>query len=413
MLVNTILADTLSALIGLSSVAFYIAAFFYPEVHRRSDIAWSGLGAFYALILWLCAGQMTLAVLAGQIAVVALVCGLGWQTLTIRRQKTPVYQQTPVVITPEVVGNWAKNKVNELRIAPAEPVPLKLEKRSFSEFSEERLGQRIDPRRRPAYEYEFVEDGILEASELEALAEPQLSLDLTAEETLDVGVEDSAPPSAIAQIISVESESIEVKEPQPDQAIDETVQADAIEVGSSQPKSLAEEKAKDEDARESEEFTAELEASKTEPDELEANKPEASEPEASEPEASEPTEVDRDDWDDELFEEVSTVSEASTQAAKPSQPKPVELKKKPGLLATPLILIGWIKDITASFTKPKPSKPVIEIPRREPSPAAASPRIESTPAAESPRAEEAIGQIDSHDEANDENDSWEESNWDD
>ena len=390
MLANTILADTLSALIGFSSVAFYIAAFFYPEVHRRSDIAWSGLGMFYALMLWLCAGQMTLAILLGQIAVVALVCGLGWQTLAIRREKTPVYQQTPVVVTPEVMGNWAKNKVNELRIAPAEPVPLKLEKRSFSEFSEDRLGQRIDPRRRPAYEYEFVEDGILEGSELEAIDEPQLSLDLTAEETPDANVEDSAPPSAIAQIISVESEAIKARESQLDQFIDKIAEADAIEVDSRKPESFAEKETEHKNTPGSEAIAAELEDSKTEP-----------------------TEIDRDDWDDDLFDEVSTAVKAPTREAKPYQAGPVELKKKPRLLAAPLILIGWIKDLTASFTKPKPSKPVIEIPRREPSPTVDSTRLAPTPASGSLQTEQTAEQIDSNDEADDKNDSWEESNWDD
>ena len=105
-----------------------MAAFFYPEVHRRSDIVWSGLGLLYAATLWFGSGQMTGIVLLGQMIAIALVLALGWQTLSIRREKTPVYQQTPVVITPEVVGNWAKNQINQLRIAPPDPVPVKLEK---------------------------------------------------------------------------------------------------------------------------------------------------------------------------------------------------------------------------------------------------------------------------------------------
>ncbi len=402
MLANTILADTLSALIGLSSVAFYIAAFFYPEVHRRSDVVWSGLGMFYALILWLCAGQMTLAALLGQVAVVALVLGLGWQTLTIRRQKTPVYQQTPVVITPEVVGNWAKNKVNALRIAPADPVPLKLEKRSLSEFPEDRLGQRIDPRRRPAYEYEFVEDGILESSELEALIDPQLTLDLTAEEVPDVKAEYSAPPSAIAEIISVESEAIETSSEPPEQS--ETSEADievldVIKEASSEPAA---------DSLETfEEIKAELKPAELKPADLDPTELDPAELDST------ATKETDSDWDDDIFDEAPvdvaesdpTVQISTAQSVQPKPPNNlVESKKKPNLLAIPLILVGWIKDLASSFTKPKPSKPVIEIPRREPTAKATEPPSEPATAANPP-----LAPPDNNDEFNDR----EESNWDD
>ena len=73
-----------------------MAAFFFPEVHRKSDFAWSGVGLFYALILWVCAGRITGAVLLGQIASVALLGWFAWQTLTLRRELTPVAGQTPI-----------------------------------------------------------------------------------------------------------------------------------------------------------------------------------------------------------------------------------------------------------------------------------------------------------------------------
>jgi hypothetical protein len=270
------LANILAVLLGLASVTFYMAAFFYPEVHRRADPVWSGLGLFYALILWFCAGQMTVAVLLSQLVVVALLIGLGWQTLSVRREKTPVYQQTPVVITPEIVGDWAKNKLNQLRIAPAAPVPIRLEKRTFSEFSSDRL----DPRRRPVYDYEFVEDGLAEDGLTEdGLTEEAIAAD---NDAIAANPENVAPPAAIAEILSVE-----IPEP-------------------------------------------------------------VEEPEAPEPEASEPA-IDEPD------------SEKPTQSTQPPAGRP-----KPHLLAMPLVLVGWIKDVVSSFTKPKPSKPVIDIPRREP-----------------------------------------------
>ncbi|MEO1402044.1 MAG: Ycf66 family protein [Cyanobacteria bacterium J06635_1] len=93
------LANLLAIVVGLGSFTFYMAAFFVPEVHRKSDFLWSGIGLFYALVLWFCAGQMTGAVLLGQTAAVSLVLWLGWQTLLMRRTTTPSAQQTPVRIS--------------------------------------------------------------------------------------------------------------------------------------------------------------------------------------------------------------------------------------------------------------------------------------------------------------------------
>lgn len=86
----------LALLVGSGSVGLYLAAFLFPEVHRRFDLIWSGVGCFYALVLWVCAGRITGAVLLGQVASVALLGWLGWQTLSLRRAQTPVFLQTQV-----------------------------------------------------------------------------------------------------------------------------------------------------------------------------------------------------------------------------------------------------------------------------------------------------------------------------
>jgi hypothetical protein len=79
-----------------------MAAFFFPEIHRKNDFVWSGVGLFYALILWVCAGRITGGLLLGQIAGVAM---LGWavtETLQLRRQLTPAKEKTAVPSTEEV-----------------------------------------------------------------------------------------------------------------------------------------------------------------------------------------------------------------------------------------------------------------------------------------------------------------------
>lgn len=90
------LAYVLALVVGLGSFAIYMAAFVFPEVHRKEDFAWSGVGLFYALVLWVCAGRITGGVLLGQLASVALLGWFGWQTLTLRRELIPPEQQTPV-----------------------------------------------------------------------------------------------------------------------------------------------------------------------------------------------------------------------------------------------------------------------------------------------------------------------------
>lgn len=106
------LAYVLALAVGLGSFALYMAAFFFPEVHRKNDFIWSGVGLFYALVLWVCAGRITGGLLLGQVASVAL---LGWsisQTLQLRRQITPAQQQTDLP-SAEAVTNTVQAQVEK------------------------------------------------------------------------------------------------------------------------------------------------------------------------------------------------------------------------------------------------------------------------------------------------------------
>lgn len=90
------LVHILAIAVGLGSVLLYLAAFFFPEVHRKHDFFWSGVGCFYALVLWADAGQITSTELVGHVASISLVAWFGCQTLSLRRKRTPRDLQTPL-----------------------------------------------------------------------------------------------------------------------------------------------------------------------------------------------------------------------------------------------------------------------------------------------------------------------------
>jgi len=363
-------AHVLAVLLGSGSLGFYLAAFLYPEVHRRSDFLWAGLGLLYAAVLWFSAGQMTGLVLLGQVVAVALLLGLGWQTLTVRREKTPVYQQTPIVLTPEVVGGWAKSKLNELRIAPDESVrSVRLERRAIEGPAV--LSARLDPRRRPAYDYEFVEDGVelAEAQQGELFSTAFAGETAALSEDLDGAVAEiayAAPPAAEAEVVAVEEPVIEeavaeenvVEEAVAEENVVEEVVAEADVAEEAVSEEIIPEDAVLEDAV------------------LEDAIAEAIEPETVRPEGRESQPAEWIDAEETLAEnpDDAAIDDAAIDAqwiepvsAAASKPKPLStpVDKKPSLLAMPVILVGWVKDVVVSMTKPKPSKPMIEIPRRE------------------------------------------------
>lgn len=79
----------LALAVGFGSLGLYATTFALPEVSRKNDLIWSGVGLFYALVLWVCAGRITGGVLLGQLASVSLIGWLGWQTMELRWNATP------------------------------------------------------------------------------------------------------------------------------------------------------------------------------------------------------------------------------------------------------------------------------------------------------------------------------------
>ena len=75
----------LAIAVGLSSLVLFSTAFIMSDIHRQDDFFWSGVGLFYALVLWFCATRLTGGVLLGQAAAVALVVSNNWQTIKLRK----------------------------------------------------------------------------------------------------------------------------------------------------------------------------------------------------------------------------------------------------------------------------------------------------------------------------------------
>jgi Ycf66 protein N-terminus len=121
------LAYILAVLVGTGSVGLYIAAFFFPEIHRKQDFVWSGVGFFYALILWVYARQETGGILLGQATSVALLGWLALQNLKLRRQLVPVGQQTPIPSTTKIKEKLGVKPVATKPVVtkPATPTALK------------------------------------------------------------------------------------------------------------------------------------------------------------------------------------------------------------------------------------------------------------------------------------------------
>ncbi len=79
------LAQILAIAVALGSGLLFLTAFIFPKLHRQDDFFWSTVGLFYALVLWVCAGQMAGAILLGQLTSVILLGWFAWETLRLRQ----------------------------------------------------------------------------------------------------------------------------------------------------------------------------------------------------------------------------------------------------------------------------------------------------------------------------------------
>ncbi len=96
------LTYVLALVVVLASLGLYSTTFVIPEVSRKNDLVWSGVGLFYGLVLWVCAGRITGGVLLGQMASVTLLGWMGWQMVEGRWNSVPEAQR----VSSERVAGW-------------------------------------------------------------------------------------------------------------------------------------------------------------------------------------------------------------------------------------------------------------------------------------------------------------------
>jgi hypothetical protein len=103
----------LAMVVGLGSLSLFLSGFFLPEVRRKPDFAWSGVGFIYALVLWIEGNSTPGGALLGHIASAALILWFGWQTLQQRRQFATEEEQTAIpnsleTLTPFLKKGWGR-----------------------------------------------------------------------------------------------------------------------------------------------------------------------------------------------------------------------------------------------------------------------------------------------------------------
>ncbi|MEO1692275.1 MAG: Ycf66 family protein, partial [Cyanobacteria bacterium J06631_6] len=122
------LSYALAIAVAISSLVLFSTAFLMPKIHRQDDFLWSGVGLFYALILWYCARNIAGAVLLGQAAATALLISSSWQVIKLRRivaDPTRASTEKSFSVANTVRGFWKRKQPKvEASAAPEVKAPM-------------------------------------------------------------------------------------------------------------------------------------------------------------------------------------------------------------------------------------------------------------------------------------------------
>jgi hypothetical protein len=128
------LSYALAIAVAISSLILFSTAFVMSKIHRKDDFLWSGVGLFYALVLWYCAKNITGTVLLGQAAATVLIVSYSWQTIKLRRAIANPVQATETKnfsVVQSITGLWQRGK------AKIQPSAKPIEKAPKSKVTEQ------------------------------------------------------------------------------------------------------------------------------------------------------------------------------------------------------------------------------------------------------------------------------------
>jgi Ycf66 protein N-terminus len=101
--------------VSLGSLGFYLAGYLLPEVRRKKDAIWSGVGLIYALALLTNGDRISFGLLVGQLASATLIGWFGWQTIQYRRDLSDAISQTSIPHSVQGVFPFLKQGWERLR----------------------------------------------------------------------------------------------------------------------------------------------------------------------------------------------------------------------------------------------------------------------------------------------------------
>ncbi len=204
------LAYILAIAVGLASLSLYLSAFFLPELHRKDDFLWSGVGLFYALVLWVCAGRITGGVLLGQSAAVTLVVCFGWQTLRLRRAITHPDEKTDIRGFSFV--NWLQNRFKKPSTPVTPPItetPSEEQVTTETETETPPEETPITSTLEPQEEQEVTADTEIETTDQESEVTPTVETPEATETTAETDIETLEEETPIISTLQPEAESSE------------------------------------------------------------------------------------------------------------------------------------------------------------------------------------------------------------
>jgi hypothetical protein len=121
---------------GLGSLGLFASGFFLPEIRRKNDLIWSGIGLFYALVMTVDSGRLRGGMVLEELASVILIVWFALQILKQRRRSAPPEKLTPLPNSMESWTTFLKDGWGRLQQSFSDPDALEA---LFAEEDEDSL----------------------------------------------------------------------------------------------------------------------------------------------------------------------------------------------------------------------------------------------------------------------------------